>query len=55
MSIIRNVKPGDKYNHLTLIKVVGEHEYLQEQEWLCECDCGKQVIVTRRALLTNSR
>ena len=55
MSIIRNVKPGDKYNHLTLIKVVGEHEYLQEQEWLCECDCGKQVIVTRKALLTNSR
>jgi hypothetical protein len=37
-----NLKSGDRYNHLVLISFVERRK--SQIRWLCQCDCGKQVV-----------
>lgn len=43
---------GKKFNKLTVIKFAG-HRKKNLLEWLCKCDCGRNVIVTGRDLKSN--
>jgi hypothetical protein len=51
----RHLSPGDKFNHLMAIKIVEETEYLQDQKWLCKCDCGNFTIASRRSLFVGDK
>ena len=44
-----NIK-GEKYNHLTVLYLTGFKR--RRAEWLCQCDCGKYVIVDSHNLRT---
>lgn len=49
-------KPGDRYGKLTVVersgvKLIGKAQAHQTQ-WLCQCDCGKQIVVTGHQLRT---
>ena len=51
-------KPGDRYGKLTVmkqsgVKLIGKAKAHQTQ-WLCQCDCGKQIIVTGHQLRTGN-
>ncbi len=39
---------GQKYGKLTVIKYLNKTKY--EEKWLCECDCGKEVIRNKSTL-----
>ncbi len=49
-------KPGDRYGKLTVVKqsgvkLIGKAQAHQTQ-WLCQCDCGNQIVVTGHQLRT---
>ena len=49
-------KPGDRYGKLTVVeqagvKLIGKARSRQTQ-WLCQCDCGNQIVVTGHQLRT---
>lgn len=40
------IKPGQKYNRLTVVQYAGGKD-----GWLCKCTCGKEITATRSDLL----
>jgi hypothetical protein len=46
-SFIRDLT-GHRFSRLTVIKF--SHVHKQQSNWLCQCDCGKQTIVTAARL-----
>lgn len=41
---------GHKYNKLTVIELSPQRLYGKRVAWVCECECGKRVVVTGNAL-----
>ena len=41
----RNLKPGDVFGRLTLVKIVGRKK--NRNMWLCKCDCGGEKTVNQ--------
>ena len=51
-------KPGDRYGKLTVVKqsgvkLIGKAQAHQTQ-WLCQCDCGNQIVVAGHQLRTGN-
>lgn len=46
---------GRKYNHLTVLEHGGYRQFSKSREstWKCLCDCGKELIVPQRYLVTD--
>lgn len=44
---------GRKFERLTAIKIVGRTSD-NRPAWLCQCDCGKEVVVSEHNLLRNN-
>lgn len=45
---------GKRFERLVVIKKVGLDKY-RNMCWLCECDCGKQVVVSGKSLRNGSK
>lgn len=48
---------GQKFDHLTVIKRVEDHVFPSGQrqvQYLCKCDCGNEVKVISRNLITGN-
>ena len=41
----KTIKPGQKYNKLTVIESTNERDSCGRVIWLCKCDCGNEIIV----------
>lgn len=46
----RNIRPSDKYGHLTVIEKTEKKDSCGNIVWLCCCDCGNYVEKTTRYL-----
>lgn len=49
---------GQKFGRLTVIKIVKlpkERKTGQKNGWLCRCDCGNEIITTRKELLSGKK
>ena len=47
---------GQKYNRLTVIKLADRDKSYKgdsSRRWLCLCECGKEVVISRRSLLSD--
>lgn len=49
---IKNVA-GQTFGRLTTLSLAGKDK-LQNALWLCQCSCGKQVVVNRRSLMSGN-
>lgn len=43
------VKPGDKYNKLTVVELAGRNKW-NHKMWRCRCDCGRETVVSSSSL-----
>lgn len=55
MTQIRTVNSGQKYGHVTAIKIVRERSQSLDEQWLCTCECGASVLANRLKLLKNPK
>ncbi len=43
---------GQKFNHLTAVKYIGEGTY-HDEKWECRCDCGETITLTKGQLYSH--
>lgn len=51
---IKNDISGNKYGLLTVIKYTGKNDSRRHSIWLCQCDCGNQINVSRNNLVSGN-
>lgn len=45
----KTIKVGDRFGHLTVIELHNDHHF--GKSWLCQCDCGNEVVKNASRLL----
>lgn len=53
MGKIKSLVKGERFGNLTVINFDHVNKY-RESCWLCECDCGNRVVVSRSKLITGN-